>query len=89
MKKKSSIKIYKDGAVVRFHNKRILIGSNMENVFLRFSFLDLEADKPACGHVSHKGKIRETSIKMSVEAMEALICGYNEYRKQTIKNKTI
>jgi len=67
---KREINTYKDGATVRLHNKRISFKETDTKTMISFQFAgDVEPDKPACGHKCHKGKVRDTFIQMSNEAM--------------------
>ena len=80
---KREIKEYKDGATVRLHNKRISFKETDTKTMISFQFAgDEEPDKPACGHKCHKGKVRDTFIQMSNEAMEALVYAYINYKRQ-------
>lgn len=80
--KKNTLTNYADGATIRLHNKRISFKETDKKTMIRFDFADDEADKPACGHKCHKGKVRETFIQMSNEAMEALVYAYMNYKRE-------
>jgi hypothetical protein len=80
--KKSTIINYADGGTIRLHNKRISFKETDKKTMIRFDFADAEADKPACGHKCHRGKIRETQIQMSIEAMESLVYAYINYKRE-------
>lgn len=85
MGKKTLIQ-YSDGATVRLHNKRISFKQTEEKTMILFDFADVNAETPACLHKCLKGKIRQTFIQMSNEAMESLIYSYIDYKKrQTTK----
>jgi hypothetical protein len=80
---KREINMYTDGATVRLHNKRISFKETDKKTMISFQFAgDVEPDKPACGHKCHKGKVRDTFIQMSNEAMEALVYAYINYKRQ-------
>lgn len=80
---KNNITQYKDGATVRLHNKRISFKETDEKTMISFQFADTnEPEKPACGHECHKGKVRDTFIQMSNEAMEALVFAYMNYKRE-------
>lgn len=76
------IDVYSDGVTVRLRNKRIVL-SEVDNGFeIHFRTFDLEADKPSCYCLSHKGKIRDTVIGMSSEGIHALVRAYIIYEKE-------
>lgn len=76
---------YRDGATVRLHNKRISFKETDEKTMISFQFAgDLEPNNPACVHKCHKGKLRDTFIQMSNEAMEALVCSYINYKRDKL-----
>ena len=65
-----------DGAVVRFYNKKIILKKEKEKILIAFLFADEDAETPACSHKCHRGRVRETFLKLSSDAMEALIMAY-------------
>lgn len=75
------ITIFKDGATMRSRNKQVAFKETDDDkgVLIQFRFADEEADKPACHHTCLKGKVRQTHIKLSHEAMGMLLMGYHEY----------
>lgn len=82
------ITTYIDGASARMHNKRVSFVEKEDKITIGFQFADKDAEKPACLHTCDKGKIRNTYIKLSKDAMEALIHAYYQYKKQQyLKNK--
>lgn len=84
-RKQKDLIVYNNGASMRGHNKRIIIEHSDENtICINFMFADTEAEKPACRHLSHKRKIRQTDIKMSVEAMEMIVVGYLAYKNSKL-----
>jgi len=85
---KREINIWKNGATIRLRNKRISFEETDEKTMILFEFADAEADKPACFHKCHRGKIRETQIQMSVEAMESLVHAYMNYKRSRYIVKT-
>lgn len=82
MKKQNHIKFYSNGATIRMHNKRISFKQDEKSIVIGFSFAEENANTPACLHVCHRGKVRETSIKMSNEAMEALVLSFIQFKKK-------
>lgn len=84
--KESQLTIYSDGATARLHNKEIKFIEREEYVMFNFRFIDKNPEQPACWHNSYKGKIRETGIKMSHEAMEALVEAYITYKRNKHKD---
>lgn len=72
---------YLDGASYRMHNKRITFKQENGVTMIRFKFADKEAYKPACSHKCHKGKVRETFLKLSNEAMDKLVFAYLQFKK--------
>ena len=76
------MKIYADGASVRLHNKRIVFAEEDGKTLINFRFADENADKPACRHLCHKGRVRDTSLKVSTEAMDALMVAYVRYKRK-------
>ena len=85
--KKNSVVYYKDGAVVRLHNRRISFKEINKKIIIKFDFADTEAEKPACSHICYKGKIRETFLALNTEAMKALVFAFINYKKIMEKNK--
>jgi hypothetical protein len=83
MIKKSKLTLYNDGAEARIHNRRLLMSEDQEtkDVVLRFQFATDDAESPACSHETFRGKVRQTTIKMSEDAIKALIAMYMEYKK--------
>lgn len=79
---RQKIDIYTDGATVRLRNKRISFQEADNKTSIKFEFADSEADKPACFHRCIKGKVRETKIQISIEAMEALVFSYLKYKQE-------
>jgi hypothetical protein len=81
--KKSELTIYNDGATARIHNRRLTMVEDPEtkDVLFRFQFATDGAEKPACSHETFKGKVRQTTIKLSEDAIKALITTYMEYKK--------
>ena len=79
--KTETLKIYKDGATIRLHNRRISFIDNKRDVLITFENLDSEPNRPSFVHKCHRNKIRETVLKMSSKAMESLLYAYIEYRK--------
>ena len=80
---KDKLTIYKDGAIVRKHNKKY--GFSMDSKgSLNFMFLRVikNAEKPACSHHCHRNKVRDTRFRMTKEAFEDLMYAYIEYLKQ-------
>ena len=56
-----------------------------DSTLIKFEFADNDAHKPACSHKCHKGKVRETFIKMSNEAMEVLVYSYLRYKHNSVQ----
>lgn len=87
--KEESITIYFDGATVRKKNKRISFHEKAESTMIKFSMVDPEAEIPGCYHKCHRGKVRETFIKLSNEGMTLLVHSWLEYKRRNHKqNKT-
>jgi hypothetical protein len=85
---KRGINTYLDGATVRLPNKRISFKETDKKTMISFQFAgDEEPDKPACGHKCHRGKVRDTFIQMSNEAMEALMIAYINYKRERARAK--
>ena len=72
--------IFLNGATIRMHNKRIQIREKGDKTIILFHFADENADTPACQHRCHRGKVRETFVKMTTESMELLVKAYIDYR---------
>jgi hypothetical protein len=85
--KKGKISLSKDGAVARLHNKRISFMAVGDSILIVFQYADKEHDPntPACAHKCHKGKIRETFVKISEDAMKSLVVAYISWRKEKDK----
>lgn len=88
-KKKRTVSIYQDGAVVRLNNKRITFVEKDGKIAIQFKFATTNAEKPASAQVCHRGKVRETLIKLSDEAMDGLMYAYQEYKRKKLINKEI
>ena len=80
--KKTSLIVFADGATARINNKRIAFAEKDGNTMIKFHFADADAEKPACYHKCHKGKVRETFVKMSNEAMELLVYSWMQYKRE-------
>lgn len=85
--KKLTIKFYPDGAVIRMHNKRVSFKIEKGNTTIGFQFADADANKPACYHICHKGKVRHTILKISDEGMDALVYAYLKRKMLKFENK--
>lgn len=79
--KNKTIKLYTDGATVRLHNRRISFKQDEKSIMIKFSFAEADAYRSACSHDCHRGKVRETNIKMTNEAMEALVLAFMNYKR--------
>ncbi len=80
---KKSITIFPNGVVAKLHNRRVIIETIEGGVYLKFSTFDKNPGK-ACHHEHLKGCIRNTRVKLSDEAIEALVesyIAYKEYKK--------
>ena len=78
----AKITLYNDGAVARLHNKKIAFKEADGKVMINFRFADKDANIPACQHICYRGKVRETFIQMSKDAMETLVMAYLEQQRQ-------
>jgi uncharacterized Fe-S center protein len=78
--KENTVTQYADGSIIRTHNKRIQFIENEGKVVIKFDYATIDAEKPACKHVCHKGVIRETWIKISDEMMEELCIAYLRFK---------
>ena len=81
-----SITIYKDGAEAKLHNRKIYFVENKEEKSFLIGFKNAQIpaediDKPTCSYKVLKGKVGETVIKLSEEAIEELLNLYVEYQK--------
>jgi hypothetical protein len=86
---KSSMNTYLNGASVRVHNKKINVHEVDGKVMIQFLFADENAETPACGHKCHRGKVRETFVQMSTEAMELLVHAYLTQKRYTIEQRQL
>ena len=83
---KKTIKTYLDGGTCRLKNKRISFHQNKNSVVIQFAFADENPELPACEHRTIRGKVRVTTIKMTDEALEALINTWKCYKNNLIKH---
>lgn len=83
---KKTIKTYSDGATCRLKNKRISFSQKNNAVIIQFAFADENPELPACEHKTVKGKVRVTTIKMTDEALEALIYTWKCYKNNLIQH---
>ena len=61
-------------SAMRLENKKIQFQKEDDKVVIRFNIFDEEnAEKPACSHKVIKGKVRQTDLCLSIEAMDALV----------------
>ena len=83
MAKKKKQNTYLNGSTMRSHNKviHLIKQRNEEHFSIVFRFADEEPDKPACQHTCLKGKVRQTYLKLSEEAMEDLVRCYTAFKK--------
>lgn len=92
-KTKVRVKEYADAVVVKIPNKKIMIversDENGNSYFMNFRYFDKDADKPACTHKCHRGKVRETTVKLSEDGMDALIMAYMRYKRNKQAKKTV
>ena len=80
-----SLETWPNAVVTKLKNKKIEIWQSEkvnEKIFIKFRFATEDADKPACLHNCIKGKVRETTLCLSKEAMEALVISYMKQRKE-------
>lgn len=81
---KESISIYKNGVCIRRKNKRILFEEKDEVIIIGFMIVDLQGPGTTAIQKTHRGKMRETIIKISKESMDDLAMAYIEYLKNKI-----
>jgi len=84
-KVKIKIKNYSNGASIKLPNRRVTVTENDKHDFyIQFKHADKNDDpnKPACEHICFKNKVRQTTVKISEEGMEAILIAFMEYRKQ-------
>ena len=83
----SSITVFKDAVVSKFHNRKIFIKKRSEGgINITFANACDDANKPACSHHVVKGIVRVTNISLSDEAMDNLISAYITFRKKGVNN---
>lgn len=84
MRKKPYIINYANGSEMKFHNKSISVHKHDEGFFLiDMKIVDKEnVNTPSCRHLVHKGKVRHTTIKLSEEAVKAIVTCYMEYHNK-------
>ncbi len=79
--------IFKNGAKVRIKNKQFGFHQVEKSIQLYFRNADCkDPEKPACLHRTHKGKMRETFLCLSEEAMDYLVRSYIEYKQNKLIN---
>lgn len=79
------LKNYSNGASVKLPNRRVTVTENDKHEFyIQFKHADKNEDpnKPACEHICFKNKVRQTTVKVSEEGLEAIVITFMEYRKQ-------
>lgn len=77
-----SLDIYDDGASARLHNRKVMLKEYEDETLLIFQNAnDGNPEELATGHKCIRGKVRETQILLSNEALEALVIAYIEYQK--------
>ena len=86
--KKPTCEIFPEGGIIRMKNKRISFKVTEGKTMINFQMVDTDADVPACSHKCIRGKVRETFVQMSNEAMDALVFSYMKH-KNFLKNEMI
>jgi hypothetical protein len=89
-KEKAKIRHYSNGTVIKISNRKISVTESKDgNIILQFKHADKTEDpsKPACEHHCHRGKVRQTTVKVSEVGMEALAIAIIEYMKIKAKAK--
>jgi hypothetical protein len=81
MAKENKITLFNNGVQTRLHNRKITLIQKEDDFILEFLFADEQANEPACEHSCLKGKVRMTKIKLSNEALEAMLFSYMEFKK--------
>lgn len=81
MPKRANFFIYRDAISVKLKNKRVTVMDDPKGVLVEFLTCDGSDDKRTLHHVL-RGKVVQTRIKLSSEAMEALIAAYEELTKK-------
>ena len=84
--KENTVQIYKDGVVIRMHNKRIVVkdyvndenGGAVIEITVARKELPTE-DKPLTRVRIVKGKVSTTALRISKEAMEGLYVALGNY----------
>lgn len=83
------IKWYGNGVAVRVHNKEIVVSSSEQDpnaIILNFKSFDAEdANRPAVLHQCHRGKVKETSLKLSDETMAIVVQMYLQKKRRDLK----
>lgn len=77
--KKSKTTIFKDGARVRLHNKRLSLKDFGDRIVIKLDMIDKDAKEPACIHECDKNILRHTIIGISHESMKELSEAYLIY----------
>ncbi len=83
-KENAKIKHYSNGSEVRLRNRKINVTETEKgDIIIQFRHADKLEDpnKPACEHHCHRGKVRQTTVKVSEVGMEALAIAIVEYMK--------
>jgi len=84
------LKAYSNGTVVKFKNRKISVIENKDgDIIIQFRHADKEKDPntPACEHHCIRGKVRQSTIKVSEVGMEALTVALVEFIKLKAKQK--
>lgn len=79
------LKKYSNGASLKLPNRRVTVTENDKREFyIQFKHADKNDDpnKPACEHICFRNKVRQTTVKISEEGMEAIVIAFMEYKKQ-------
>lgn len=79
MKDKIQINLYRNGAIIKLENRRVEFEEKKDGFELVFKTMK-NIEKPSCITTTVKGKIKETVIGISKEAMELLFFAYQKYQ---------
>ena len=82
---KENILIGSNGFKIKLNNRRIAIVKKKDGGFeLFFKSLANNNTNASCKHyLTHKNKVNNNYLKLSEEALEAIVFGYLEYKQLT------
>ena len=79
--KEPKMTTYPNATRTKWHNKSVMVFERDGKFWIEFRYADEKADEPACRHRCLRGKVRQTTIHLSQDAIEYLMMTYIEHKK--------